>query len=83
MLNRRKKNKKDIEAWLLAFEQLIGSGCVVSLLIDEGEIKFVAAYDKHKYLDIVEPDEETPLRDLDIEPEDIKTMRSSFNDYIG
>lgn len=73
-----KNNKEDLEAWLLGFEQHIGRSCVVSLLIQDGQIHFLACMDKNRYLEDTEETEETePNLDLN------KQKNYSFKDYIG
>jgi len=47
MGKKTKKDKKDVEAWLLSFEEAAGRPVVVSLLIEDGEIDFMSAVRKN------------------------------------
>lgn len=41
--------KKDMEAWLLRFEEQVGEPVVVSLLITKGEVQFLMCMPRKKY----------------------------------
>lgn len=51
MVQRNKKDKKNIEEWLLGFENLVDNPVVISVLVEEGNIKFLSCLDKKRYLD--------------------------------
>ena len=79
-----KKDKKDFEAWLLGFEKQINKPCVVSLLIEEGGIEFLACWDKKRYLDLDnEPDEGEPSIDFEKAKKEVKSLHLDYKTYIG
>lgn len=84
MEKQQKKSKKNVEKWLLMFEELVGKPCVVSLLIQKEEINFVACFNKDRYFDgKEEPDDETPSVDLEKVKKDIKSLQLESKNYIG
>lgn len=64
MAKKRKKTEKTtLESWLLTFEQHVGKGVVVSLLVENGKFSFVSCVDRKRYLsDDKEDDEEAGIR---------------------
>lgn len=55
-----KKNKKDVEAWLLNMCKAIGKPIIVSLLIDRNGIDFLGCTDKKQMINHNDDDEEEP-----------------------
>jgi len=83
MDRRNKKDKKNIEEWLLGFEKQIGKSCVVCVLVEAGEIEFLSCFDKKRYLDL-DNEEGDDQSDLDLK--DIKEnvdSKSLVSNYIG
>lgn len=65
MEKRTKKNKETLKEWLLSFEDKVGGGLVISLLVDEGNIEFISAVARNRYLG-EPPKDQTEELDLDI-----------------
>lgn len=68
------ENQKASE-WLLGFEKHIGKPCVVSLLIENGNVDFISCWSKTRLDDLKDEGEEehpknkanNPLRSLDLD----------------
>lgn len=54
----RKETKEALEDWLLEFEEHIGRGVVVSLLVEKGKVSFVSCVDRKRYLSSEEEEDD-------------------------
>jgi len=84
-----KKDKQDFEAWLLNFERQAGRPVVVSLLIEDKDISFVACFRKKVYEEMNQESDDEPeeyeypkikLKDLKI---NARPNKINVFDYIG
>ena len=82
-----KKDKQDFETWLLNFERQAGRPVVVSLLIEEEEISFVACFRKKVYEEMQdddEPEEYSRINLKDLKPKiNARLNKINVSDYIG
>lgn len=87
MAKTTKKDKEDLKEWLLDFEKKIGKGIVVSLLIEDGNVRFVSCVDKKRYLgkedDFESDEDEEPKIDFERRKKDVRTHLLKHKDYIG
>lgn len=82
-----KKDKQDFEEWLLNFEKQAGRPVVVSLLIEDEDISFVACFRKKVYEEMSDDDEPEPEEYSKVNLKDLRTMarpnKINVSDYIG
>ena len=81
MAKERKKNETTLEDWLLNFERQVGTGVIVSLLIENGRVEFVSCVDRKRYLE-PEKDDGTD-DDGGIQLQRRKPDLRLLNNYIG
>ena len=79
-------NKQDFKTWLLNFERQAGIPVVISLLVEDQNISFVACFRKKVYEEMQADDEPEEYSRVNLK--DLRTIKARPNkinvsDYIG